>query len=143
MEIVTMTAERVDAAAELAQQLWPDAESLADEFRAALNEDGFVVFLAYEGQQPVGFAQCQLRRDYVEGCHTSPVGYLEGVFVSEEHRGKGIAKTLLAGCEAWARKQGCAEFASDCELTNVQSIAFHKKVGFDEENRIVCFRKDL
>ena len=55
--------------------------------------------------------QCALRRDYVEGTHTSPVGYLEGVFVQEEYRGRGVATALLRACEAWAGEKGCAEFA--------------------------------
>ena len=36
------------------------------------------------------------------GTHTSPVGYLEGVFVQEEYWGRGVATALLRACEAWA-----------------------------------------
>ena len=86
-----------------------------------------------------GFAQCQLRHDYVEGTETSPVGYLEGIYVREADRGKGIARKLLSACEDWAREQGCTEFASDCELTNTESQEFHRAVGFEEANRIVAF----
>ena len=39
----------------------------------------------------VGFAQVQLRRDYVGGNHLSPVGYLEGIYVEETYRRRGIA----------------------------------------------------
>lgn len=99
-------------------------------------------FLAWE-KEAVGFAQCQLRHDYVEGTEGSPVGYLEGIYVDEDWRGKGIARQLLAACENWARAQGCAEFASDCELTNAGSLAFHLNVGFQEANRIICFVKKL
>ena len=91
----------------------------------------------------MGFAQCQLRQDYVEGTESSPVGYLEGVFVEESHRNSGYARSLLAACEQWAREQGCSEFASDCELTNTQSLAFHLHCGFREANRIICFTKKL
>ena len=54
---------------------------------------------------PVGFAQCGLRRDYVEGTESSPVGYLEGIFVKESYRSKGCAKELLLACESWAKKK--------------------------------------
>ena len=91
----------------------------------------------------MGFAQCQLRRDYVEGTETSPVGYLEGIYVVEECRKKGIAGALLDACESWAREKGCAEFASDCELENAQSLRFHLSMGFEEANRIICFTKKL
>ncbi len=91
----------------------------------------------------MGFAQCQLRRDYVEGTESSPVGYLEGIFVEESARGGGVAKALLSACEKWAGEQGCREFASDCELSNAVSLAFHLALGFQEANRIICFTKKL
>ena len=143
MKIVRMQQAEVADAAALAQKLWPEAQTLEEEFFASLEDAGFAMFLAYEENAPVGFAQCQLRHDYVEGCSTSPVGYLEGIFVEPFFRGKGTAKVLLGCCEEWARAQDCTEFASDCELSNTQSIAFHKTVGFAEENRIVCFKKEL
>ena len=87
------------------------------------------LFLCEEGGAPAGFAQAQLRRDYVEGSSTSPVGYLEGVYVEPDFRRRGFAQALLRACEAWAREKGCAEFASDCELENEASAAFHARMG--------------
>ena len=101
------------------------------------------VFLAFDADAAVGFANCSLRRDYVEGTGSSPVGYLEGIYVLPEYRNRGIARALAALCEDWARARGCAEFASDCELDNTDSLAFHLRIGFDEVNRIICFAKKL
>jgi len=42
-----------------------------------------------------------------------------------------------------ARKQGCREFASDCELTNAESQGFHQAVGFEEANRIVAYVRKI
>ena len=81
-------------------------------------------FLKYENDFPIGFAQCQLRYDYVEGTKSSPVGYLEGIFVKEDYRSKGYAKELLAECETWAKENGCHEFASDCEIDNIEQFSF-------------------
>ena len=135
-----------DAAAisRLACQLWPDnePEDMEEEFAALLSKPDAAVFLAAEGEA-IGFAQCQLRRDYVEGTDSSPVGYLEGIFIREEYRRKGIAKQLLKACEDWAGEQGCTEFASDCELTNYDSFRFHLALGFLEANRIICFTKKI
>lgn len=130
---------------DLALELWPGhtARGLSAELAEILVKEDAAFFLAYDSGTPVGFAQCQLRRDYVEGAENSPVGYLEGIFVSETHRKQGIAKELLAACEDWAREKGCTEFASDCELTNIQSLQFHLNVGFKEVNRIICFTKKL
>ena len=39
--------------------------------------------MKYKNDIPIGFAQCQLRYDYVEGTKTTPVGYLEGIFIKD------------------------------------------------------------
>ena len=131
--------------ADLALMLWPshDAAELREEFAELLKSEEAACFLACEAGVPVGFAQCQLRHDYVEGTQTSPVGYLEGIFVWPEFRHRGLAKQLLGACESWAKEKGCMEFASDCELGNDASLNFHLSVGFAEANRIVCFTKTL
>lgn len=130
--------------AALANKMWAhDVEELAAEFAELAGRDDSAVFLALCAGMAIGFAQCQLRRDYVEGTDTSPVGYLEGVYVAPEYRGRGYARRLLSACEDWARQQGCTEFASDCELGNTASLKFHMSVGFDEANRIICFTKKL
>ena len=133
------------AVAELALLLWPEhtLEELTGEFEELISQDEAACFLAYAGDTAAGFAQCQLRHDYVEGTDSSPVGYLEGIFVREDYRHQGYAKKLLSACEAWAREQGCTEFASDCELTNTDSLKFHLSVGFKEVNRIICFTRKL
>jgi len=55
----------------------------------------------------------------------------------------GYAAELLNECEKWAKEKGCTEFASDCELTNTDSLKFHMALGFEEANWIICLRKDL
>lgn len=139
-------AEKTDlpVLAELGCGLWPhhSPEEMMEDFaETMMGEAAF--FLAFAGKEAIGFAQCQLRRDYVEGTDSSPVGYLEGIFVAESHRGRGYAAALLEACEGWAREQGCREFASDCELDNMASLGFHLNVGFTEANRIICFTKKL
>ncbi|MDN4491976.1 aminoglycoside 6'-N-acetyltransferase [Ureibacillus aquaedulcis] len=132
-------------ASELAVWLWPDntIEECMSEMEKLIASDRAAVFLAiYEGMA-VGFAQCELRTDYVEGTESSPVGYLEGLFVKPGHRGMGYAKLLVAHCEQWAKNKGCTEFASDCELHNEESLAVHLKLGFKEVNRIICFTKKI
>lgn len=138
-------ASRADAqaATDMALLLWPGHERAALQAELLAYMDEGAIFLAFEEGEPVGFAQCSLRRDYVEGTITSPVGYLEGIFVSEGFRRRGIARAMLRACERWARHRGCAEFASDCTLENTQSLAFHLGLGFVEANRIICFTKKL
>lgn len=129
----------------LALGLWPEhepGEMEADLYETLQSEEA-AFFLAVKEGHAVGFAQCQLRRDYVEGTDSSPVGYLEGIYVAENFRRRGVARGLLAACEDWARTMGCREFASDCELDNAESLRFHLRMGFEEANRIICFTRKL
>lgn len=150
--------ERADAVS-LSLALWPEhtVENMTAEMRARLSDHDSAVFLVYNDtqnphhgktkmcndKQAIGIAICSLRHDYVEGTETSPVGYLEGIYVTEAYRRQGAARALLAACEKWSKDMGCTEFASDCELDNTDSLAFHLKNGFSEANRIICFCKKL
>ena len=129
----------------LASMLWShhSVDEMTEEFEALLKKAGAACFLAYDKNQPVAFAQCQLRHDYVEGTENSPVGYLEGIYVMDAYRERGIARKLLTACEEWAKSMGCLEFASDCELGNDESLRFHLHTGFEEANRIICFVKRI
>lgn len=131
--------------AQLAVKMWSShtENALAAEFESLIADENAAVFVCFADQQMIGFAQCQLRFDYVEGTQSSPVGYLEGVFVDAPYRAQGYGKQLVAACEMWAREKGCSEFASDCELSNLQSLAFHLHSGFTEANRIICFTKRI
>ena len=135
----------VSILAELACRLWPEhtPEEMRAEFAEIIAKPDAAFFLAYTDETAVGFAQCQLRYDYVEGTESSPVGYLEGIYVAEGSRKQGVARELLSACERWAKEKGCSEFASDCELDNLQSLRFHLNVGFAEANRIICFAKKI
>lgn len=131
--------------AQLAVKMWNShtQEELAADFAELLKDDNAAVYLCFRDGEVIGFAQCQLRHDYVEGTRSSPVGYLEGVYVQAEHRNRGYASRLISACEQWAKQKGCTEFASDCELDNGQSLAFHLHSGFQEANRIICFTKKI
>ena len=140
-------AEKEDAEilARLAIQMWEDntLAELEDEFKEITEKEDAACFIKSVDDVPIAFAQSGLRYDYVEGTDSSPVGYLEGIFVAEKYRKNGYAAELLIECEKWAKEKNCTEFASDCELVNEDSLKFHMALGFEEANRIICFRKDI
>ncbi|MCH5297787.1 MAG: GNAT family N-acetyltransferase [Ruminococcus sp.] len=147
MNIQIRKATKADAEsiALLAVQMWTShtTEELADGFSSVIENENSIVYLLTIDEVIVGFAQCGLRHDYVEGTSSSPVGYLEGIFVKKEYRKQGYAKQLLNYCEQWAKEKSCNEFASDCELSNEISRQFHMNLGFKEANRIICFTKKI
>jgi aminoglycoside 6'-N-acetyltransferase I len=104
---------------------------------------GAVTFLARADRSAIGFAEATLRRDYVNGCATSPVAFLEGLYVSPTWRRRGAARLLCKAVENWARDLGCLEIASDTYLDYVESQRMHEALGFEEMERVVCYRKAI
>ncbi|MFN3774293.1 aminoglycoside 6'-N-acetyltransferase [Sphingomonas parapaucimobilis] len=100
-------------------------------------------FVALVDDRVIGFAEAAVRHDYVNGCDTSPVLFLEGLFVDPDHRRRGVAGALVAAVADWGRAQGCLEFASDAEIDNLDSHAMHRALGFVETERVVYFRREL
>lgn len=143
--IVSYEPEYLDDLTSMALDLWPENEymHLRDEFEHFAADDRQMVFLSILDDLPVGFIHVSLRADYVEGADSSPVGYVEGIYVLPEFRKKGISKKLLSEAEAWSQSKGCVQIASDIEDENKVSYDFHIGVGFKEVNRVICFIKNL
>lgn len=146
MKVRRATVDDSAAWGRLRLQLWPEIsqDQLAEEQAMMLDDPHrFAVFLCEEGGIASGFAEASLRRDSVNGCETSPVVFLEGIFVVPEHRRRGVAGQLVAAVEQWAREIGVRELASDADLANTVSHAMHRHLGFEETQRVVYVRKEL
>lgn len=126
--------------------LWPDsAPDNEHDKQTLLNapERYRVLIFTHENGDALGFAEASIRTDYVNGTHSSPVAFLEGLYVRPTHRGQGIARQLVADVQQWAEAMGCTELASDARLDNQVSHAMHKALGFAETERVVYFLKPL
>jgi aminoglycoside 6'-N-acetyltransferase I len=136
--------------ARLRHGLWPDGpveEHLREiDVAFATGKIGgkpMIVFVSAEGSQLTGFIEVDLR-SIAEGCDRErPVGYIEGWFVREEFRNRGIGAALVRAAEDWARVQGCREMASDAQIDNVPSQRAHAALGYEAVERAVHFRKGL
>ena len=127
--------------------LWPEgslAEHTADiaETLAAQGQ-GINLIARNSDGQPAGFAEASLRHDYVNGTESSPVAFLEGIYVDPAFRRTGVGRQLVEAVENWARQQGCSELASDTGIANIPSQKLHNALGFIETQRVVYFRKLL
>jgi aminoglycoside 6'-N-acetyltransferase I len=137
--------------ARLRAALWPEssAEEHAQELVAILDGKGLgplplIELVAEESSGALlGFAEVGLR-SHADGCDASrAVGYLEGWYVVESDRKRGIGRKLLHAAEDWARSQGCLEMASDALLENEVSQRAHKALGYVVVDRCVRYRKVL
>jgi aminoglycoside 6'-N-acetyltransferase I len=127
--------------------LWSDCTAdghRADAARCLAQPGRYGQFVAYSpAHEPIGFVEASVRSDYVNGAETSPVAFLEGIYVVPHARRQGIARALCVAVVAWARGKGLTELMSDALLGNVESHAMHAALGFAETDRVVYFRRPL
>jgi len=139
--------------ARLCEALWPEssAEKHAQELRlklggkaALVSTTPLIIFVAEANDgRLVGFLEVDLR-SHADGCDPSrPVGYVEGWYVTEDHRECGVGRRLLAKAEDWARIHSCGEMASDALIDNERSQRAHEALGYEVVDRCVHYRKRL
>lgn len=129
------------------QALWPGepgehAGEIDRFFKGELHEPLAVLLAFDESGDALGFVELSIR-NYAEGCSTNHVAYLEGWYVEPHARRRGVGRALVKAAEHWGRAQGCTEFGSDALIDNDVSASAHRALGFEEAERIRCFRKDL
>ena len=128
----------------LREALWPG--SLADHdsetrtyFATSLHTP--LVFVAEAEGRVVGFLELDFRR--LPGCSSSPVPFIEGWYVEPGLQRRGIGRALIEAAEKHARAAGHHEIASDAEIENADGIAAHVALGYEEVERVACFRRSL
>ncbi len=143
--IETLSAENLKYLTPLVLELWPGSvfDEEYENYKDIPDSENEICYLVKNEEMYIGFIHLSIRTNYVEGAAELPVAYLEAIYVKAEYRKTGIGEKLLALVENWAKEKGYSQIASDTELENSASIDFHKKVGFNEANRIVCFIKEL
>jgi aminoglycoside 6'-N-acetyltransferase I len=129
----------------LREALWPGSLSDHDaETRTHFENHAElpVVLVAEADERIVGFLELDYRK-YAPGCTSSPVPFIEGWYVEPLLQRHGIGRALVEAAEGWARAAGHHEIASDVEAQNSDGIAAHRAVGYQEVERVVCFRRSL
>ncbi|KAA9006296.1 GNAT family N-acetyltransferase [Paenibacillus spiritus] len=59
---------------------------------------------------------------------------ITAIVVSEEHRGEGLGRRLMAAAEEWARARGCAQIflRSGNRVEKAPAHAFYRHLGFEQ-----------
>jgi aminoglycoside 6'-N-acetyltransferase I len=133
--------------AHMRNMLWPNSvETHKREIEAYFDGESIdiveALILENNESKPIGFIEINIR-NFAEGSSNSKIPYIEAWYVSKKYQGKGNGKALMSAAEKWAIENGYKELASDTEISNTQSIEIHKKLGFKETERVVCFLKKL
>lgn len=130
---------------DLALLLFPDS-SFDEEFafhKDSLTSEKELGLLYKKDNQYVGFMNLSIRHDYVNGTDTSPVVFVEALYILPDYRQQGIGREFIEYAENYAKQKGIAQLASDCLIDNSLSEIFHKNCGFVEKERVICFVKDV
>ncbi len=132
MEIVKMTRDHTAALAELEQicfsRPW-SKQSLDSE-----TENPAAVFLAaVENGEVLGYC----------GMHCAAGEcYMDNVAVFPQHRGKGVATTLLEALLEEARRRGGEFLSLEVRPSNTGAVRLYEKLGFRREGRRKSFYTD-
>ncbi len=130
---------------QMASKLLPDysGDMLINDFRKKLANPHHVGFICVKNEKILGFITMSLRFEHVPKATTSPVAYIEAIFVKKDCRKMGIARKLYETAQAWAKSKHCSQMAADTWDWNKDSIWFHKKMGFEKTLTLVFFLKNL
>src|ERR1051325_9500670 len=131
----------LDQLAHLCQALWPSSSAAVHAQELCLILEGnaalvltmpIEIFVADASDGTlVGFVEVDLR-SHADGCNPSqPVGYIEGWYVADDYRQRGIGARLVASAEDWARSHKCIEIASDALIDNEVSQRAHHALGYE------------
>ena len=128
----------------MARSLFPGLleEDEADLRQTLTREDAHIFVIDRGDGTLAGYVEAA-ERSVVDGCWSSPVGYIEAWFVDADVRKSGYGRQLLQAAEDWARQRGRTEMASDALLDNDVSHAAHRRSGYEEVNRVINYRTRL
>ncbi|MBE0700688.1 MAG: GNAT family N-acetyltransferase [Acholeplasmataceae bacterium] len=95
------------------------------------------VLLAYESNQPVGFALFFHNYSTFQG---KPNLFLEDLFIDEAYRGKGYGKLMFACLAKIAVKRGCSRLDWCCLNWNESALQFYQNLGGKHLNTWFLYR---
>lgn len=98
------------------------------------------VLLAEDGESPAGIATVSMEFGIEYGWSAE----LGDLYVAPDHRGRGVAKALISAADAFLRDKGAAGYQVTVtpEAEAAHGLhSFYRKLGFDDEGRVLLFRK--
>jgi len=126
----------------LLQQLWPDkkldSEALSRVYHRGLTSDLQRCICAVDDENVIGFCSLTLKNNLWQAGY---LGHIDELIVSEEKRGAGVGRALLAAIIEIAKQAGCSRVELDSAFHRLEAHKFYQQQGF--ENRAYLFSKPL
>jgi putative acetyltransferase len=100
----------------------------------ALSEPNVIFAVARDEQgQAIGCGAIVLETDY---------GELKRMFTLPNHRGKGIARSLLLLLESEAQARGCQQFMLETGYLQAEAIALYERFGYSRRGPFGSYNED-
>ena len=96
-----------------------------------------VVFIAHIDGEAVGWIDVGI----VHHLQSEPYGEIGGFVVSENHRGKGIGKQLIARAEQWMRAHGLQRALVRSQVSREPAHRFYLRAGYARVKTSAVFEK--
>lgn len=104
-------------------------------FESIINVNNNHIFVAYQGQTPIGYAWVMLmNRPESPLKYARKLAYLHHITVHEKHRRQNIGKALFGEVEKLAEQEGIEHFELDTWSFNTDAKEFFQKLGFEPYN---------
>jgi len=98
---------------------------------SVINADGIRLSQTVQGKE-VGRAYLYVLRNDL---HTQPFGFMEDVFVDDQHRGNGYGEALVKRVIAEAKRRGCYKLVATSRYARPRVHALYAKLGFADHGK--------
>ena len=138
MIIRTAAEADVTAIVELARQLgYVVAPAELRSRLLALPAEREVVLVAQNDEEILGWIQMGVALAIESAPHVE----IRGLVVSENHRGKGIGRQLIAAGTSWAKERGFILLRVRSNITRPPTHQFYRHLGFADKKQQLVFEK--
>ncbi len=134
----TVTPENKDKLSELRSRIDKDKskEKLVHEAEKYAEGEGRVAFISEQEGTTTGFVEIILDEELPVGAseisNLNELAHLARIGVTEEYRGRGIGKKLLAEAEEWAKQEGKKGMWLDYLTTNDRAQHLYASAGYKD-----------
>ena len=104
-------------------------ENFLERLQEALEQSGRRVVMAYNGAEPVGFADIEVRSSL---CECANVGYINAFYVKDDWRERNIGGGMVLSVTTHLKTIGCSSVYAFCPRVNIRSQEFLEKRGFSK-----------
>jgi len=144
-EYIVRPAKREDLPRVVAINLMTLPEHYSDSFfEELLTESPETFFIAELAGNMVGYIMCRIEYGFstLKKFGFARKGHIVSVAVLDEHRGKGLGKSLVLEAINGMMQRGCGEAYLEVRISNVSAIALYQKLNFKIASKISGYYRD-